>query len=209
MEPTSKLLTTGDVARLCGFSPSAVLQWIRGGKLAAYSSPGGQYRVDPQELLSFLREHNMRVPPELSPEEGYRILIVDDDERIRDLFVQILTESDIPCVVETAKNGVVGCMKIPIFKPHLVTLDIVMPELDGVEMCRSVKATDKFGDIKVLLVTGFPDDERLQAALDAGADDWLAKPVDVRLLIEKVSTLLGISSSSSTTRGAEASPSEG
>jgi len=192
MKSSSRLLTTGDVARLCGFSPSAVLQWIRSGKLPAYSSPGGQHRIDPQRLLAFLREHRMRVPPELAPGDTHRILIVDDEETIRELLTQVLKESDIPCVAESAKNGVIGCMKIPIFKPHLITLDIVMPELDGVEMCRSVKSSDEFADTKVLIVTGYADDERLQRALAAGADDWLAKPVNISVFIKKVAELLGI-----------------
>lgn len=66
---TSALFTTGQVAELCGFSPSAVLQWIRAGKLTAYHSPGGQNRVTPEDLLRFMRSHGMRIPPELDASE--------------------------------------------------------------------------------------------------------------------------------------------
>ena len=188
-----RLLTTGDVAKLCGFSPSAVLQWIRAGKLSAFSSPRGQHRVDPADLLTFLKENNMRVPPELSPEDKeFRILIVDDDESIHGVLKAMLLESRIPCKVDVALNGVIGCMKIPIFAPHLIVLDLVMPELDGVEMCRSVKGSQEFGDTKVLLITGYADDERLREAIDAGADDWIAKPVKTDQFMAKVAKVLGL-----------------
>ena len=148
--------------------------------------------MDPGKLLTFLKEHRMRVPPELAPQDTYRILIVDDDETIRDLLARWLRESDLRCVTETAKNGVLGCMKIPIFKPHLIVLDVIMPELDGVEMCRSVKSSDAFKDTKVFLITGYPEDERLQKAMLAGADGWMTKPVTVKPFIQKVAEMLGL-----------------
>ena len=92
-------------------------------------------------------------------------------------------------------------MKIPIFKPHLIVLDVVMPELDGVEMCRSVKSSDAFRDTKVLLISGYPEDERLQKALLAGADDWIAKPVTARPFIEKVAAMLGVHGPSGPSEG--------
>jgi len=108
------------------------------------------------------------------------------------VLTSMLNESGLPCKVDSAKNGVIGCMKIPIFKPHLLVLDIVMPELDGVEMCRSVKNSQEFLDTKVLLITGHTEDGRLEQALEAGADDWIAKPVKYDKFMTKVCGVLGI-----------------
>jgi len=191
-----KLLTTGDVARLCGFSPSAVLQWIRSGKLEAYSSPGGQHRVDPGNLLCFLKAHKMRIPSELAPQsDGYRILIVDHNNTLGDILRNALTESRIPCAVDVARNGVIGCMKIPTFKPDLILLDITMRELDCVEMCRAVKGSQELAHTRVLLVTGHDDNGRRNEALKAGADDWIAKPLSASRLLAKVAETLGIENS--------------
>ncbi|MFP4057641.1 MAG: response regulator [Candidatus Brocadiia bacterium] len=191
MKRTEKLLTTGRVADLCGFSPSSILHWIRTGKLQAYTTPGGQYRVHPEQLLRFLLEHGMHVPSELRPAGRHRVLIVDDEEIVRDVLVRMLRASGLECAVETAENGVVGCMKLPVFKPDLVVLDVVMPDVNGAELCRTLKATDTLPATKVLVVTGYPHDARLEEAIEAGADGWLAKPVEFRPFVAKVAEMLG------------------
>jgi len=189
----SGLLTTGDVARLCGFSTSAVLQWIRRGKLPAYSSPGGQHRVSPEQLTGFLREHGMRVPTDLVRSgPPYRVLIVEDEEFVRDVVARTLADLEEDCVVDVAENGVVGCMKIPVFQPHLILLDLLMPEVDGVELCRAIKSVEETSHIKILVVTGADPDDHVARVLQAGADDWIAKPFRIEPLLAKVRGLLGM-----------------
>ena len=121
----------------------------------------------------------------------YRILIVDDEEGVRDVLGRVLRESGVPCEIETAENGVTGCMRIPVFRPHLIVLDAILPELDGAELCHVVRVSSEFAHTRLLLVTGNPDDPRVQSALDAGADDWIAKPVDLEQFVAKVAGLLG------------------
>ena len=196
----AKLLTTGQVARLCGFSQSAVLQWLHSGKLSSYSSPGGQHRVDPNALLQFLKAHGMRVPGELEEPCAHRILVVDDEELVRNVLVRLFEASNIDCAVEVAENGVIGCMKLATFRPHLVILDVVMPEVDGAEVCRTILASEALADTKVLLLTGYPEHARLTAALRAGADDWVCKPPTADELLGKVARLLGIPASAACTR---------
>ena len=205
-----RLLSTGDVARLSGFSPSAVLQWIHAGKLRSYSSPGGQHRIDPAEFLECLKAHGMRVPPELEADGVRRVLIVEDEEQVREALRVMLARSGLNLVVEAADSGVAGCMRIPVFRPHLVVLDLVIPLLDGVELCRWLKASPEFGDTKVLLTTGYPDDERFRAAQEAGVDDWMFKPVRVAPFVSKVAALLGIAEPAAAlaTAGAGVSPTD-
>ena len=192
MKTQRRLLTTGEVARLCGFSPSAVLQWIHGGKLASYSSPGGQRRVDPAELERFLKTHGMQVPPELTAATQNRILIVDDDPAVRAALQDMLHRSGLPCRVETADNGIAACIRIPQFRPHLIILDLIMPELSGVELCRAVRSYAEFKRIKLLVITGQPDSLHVQEALDSGADGWLPKPVIFTDLIARIRDALGL-----------------
>jgi excisionase family DNA binding protein len=194
MKTQRRLLTTGEVARLCGFSPSAVLQWIHGGKLASYSSPGGQRRIDPTELERFLKEHGMQAPPELTAHMQNRILIVDDDPGVRTALEEMLRRSGLACRVETAENGVAACIRIPQFRPHLIVLDLVMPELSGVDLCRAVRSYAEFKRTKLLVITGQPDSARLQEALDSGADGWLSKPVAFADFIARIRAALGLPS---------------
>ena len=73
-------------------------------------------------------------------ESPYRILVVDDEQFIRYLLIQMLEQSEIHSVVQTAENGKEALAKIRSFQPHLVLLDVIMPELDGIETCRTLKA---------------------------------------------------------------------
>ena len=77
-------------------------------------------------MLDFLKADGMHVPPEAL--DTYRILIVEDEESVRDALGRALRDSGIPCEIETAEDGVVGCMKIPTFRPHLIVLDAILPE---------------------------------------------------------------------------------
>lgn len=199
-----RLLSTGEVARLSGFSPSAVLQWIHSGKLRSYSSPGGQHRVAPPELLRFLTEHGMRVPAELRPDGSedddapppaarpQRVLLIEDDSAVRDVLARMLTASGLPFEIEGAESGVEGCIQTPLFKPHLIVLDIEMPGFDGAELCRWIKESDEAPDTKVLLLASSPHDEKLRVAMLAGADEWLLKPVRVVPFLALVTRLLDL-----------------
>lgn len=190
MKTQRRQFTTGEVARLCGFSPSAVLHWIHSGKLRAYSSPGRQHRVDPHELERFLREHEMEVPPELAERTQSRILIVDDDPDVSRILAQMLQRSGLACQVETAAGGVGACARVPQFRPDLIVLDLIMPELDGAELCRAVRSCAEFKNTRFLVVTGAPNHPRLKDALDAGADGWMAKPVAYADFIARVREVL-------------------
>ena len=192
MKTQRRQFTTGEVARFCGFSPSAVLHWIRTGKLRAFSSPGRQHRIDPRELERFLREHEMEVPAELAERTRSRILIVDDEPAVSRMLAQMLQRSGLACQTETAAGGLGACALVPQFRPDLIVLDLLMPELDGAELCRAVRSCAEFKGTKFLVVTGAPDHPRLKDALDAGADGWMAKPVEYAGFIARVRGILGL-----------------
>lgn len=192
MSGSSKLLTTGQVAKLCGFSPSAVLQWINTKKLPAYSSPGGRHRVDPADLLEFLEIHGMHVPPELRRAVMRRVLIVDDEEPVRKTLRDMLGELSVACEIEEAASGAEGCVKVASFRPDLLVLDVKMPGVDGEDLCRYLRSSPEFNAVKVLVVTGYADDETISRMKEAGADAWLAKPVKPEEFLKAARDLLGI-----------------
>jgi two-component system response regulator MprA len=121
-----------------------------------------------------------------------RILIVDDDELVRSVLHRAIEDGPLDCQVETAADGVAACIRLPQFRPDLVVLDILMPELSGAEVCWALKTSPRFAATKVLLVTGSPGDPRLRAALAAGADDWMAKPFRMEDFRAKIAELLGL-----------------
>ena len=131
----------------------------------------------------------MSTPPTSRSSIRPRILVVDDDERLRHMLSLLLRNALPGSQVETAEDGLAAQASIPRFSPHLIVTDLAMPNLDGVGLCRWVKSNG-FAGTKVLVFTGEPDNRRLAQALEAGADSWLAKPPTVMELLSRVEQLL-------------------
>jgi two-component system alkaline phosphatase synthesis response regulator PhoP len=117
-----------------------------------------------------------------------RVLIVDDEADIREIIRYNLTKEGY--VVETAENGVTGLQKVAEFKPDLVILDMMMPGMDGVEVCHNIRSDAKNNDIIVCFLSARSEDYSQVAGLESGADDYLAKPISPRVLVSKVKSLL-------------------
>src|SRR3990170_1933806 len=112
------------------------------------------------------------------PEDSRKasILIVDDEERNLRLLGVIL--ANYGYAFETAKNGIEALEKTQAYKPDLILLDIMMPEMDGYETCRRLKEDALTRHIPVVMVTALADREAKVKGLEAGANDFLTKPVD-------------------------------
>jgi excisionase family DNA binding protein len=187
-------LTTGEIAAKCHVSSVTVFRWIKTALLKAYSTPGGHYRVERKEFLAFLRRQGMPLPPDLledEPRGRYRLLVVDDEPSVLDLVSRAL-DGDGPYEIETASGGYEACIKVGVRKPDLVILDIVMPGVNGFEVCREIKQNAETAGCRVLVLTGYPDEANIKRILEYGADRWLRKPLDIGDLREEVASLLGI-----------------
>mgnify|MGYP001000225115 CR=1 FL=1 len=117
-----------------------------------------------------------------------RILIVDDTETMRLTQQMMLKDED--CEIEMATNGLDALEKIKANRPDLVLMDIMMPEMDGIECCRRIKGSPEWSDIKVVMVTTRSEYARVKEAFAAGCDDYINKPVDKQELLTKVNDLL-------------------
>jgi len=116
------------------------------------------------------------------------ILCVDDDPAILRLMLKLL--EDVDCDIETASDGEAALERIEARAPDLVLLDKQMPRMDGLEVCRRLKAEPLTRLIPVVLITAEHDTEHRVLALEAGADDFLAKPVESAELQARVRSLL-------------------
>ncbi len=117
-----------------------------------------------------------------------RVLVVDDTETMR-LYEKMLL-SDEGYEIDLAINGLDALEKIAANRPDLVLLDIVMPEMDGIECCRRIKEEESTADIKVIMVTTKGEYSRVKEAFAAGCDDYITKPIDRVELLSKIKELL-------------------
>ena len=119
----------------------------------------------------------------MSGEKG-KILIVDDEESNRSLFTRFLAKNGYAAV--EAEDGETALAVVEREKPDAVLLDVMMPKLDGYEVCRRLKGNPKTAHLPVILVTGLTErDDRIKG-MEAGADDFLTKPVDWQEVVLRV-----------------------
>lgn len=117
-----------------------------------------------------------------------RILLVDDEPDILEIVKYNLSSEGY--VVFTAKNGVEGVAKAKKKKPHLIILDVMMPEMDGIEACEIIRNTSGLENTIITFLTARGEDYSQVAGFDAGADDYITKPIKPKVLVSKVKALL-------------------
>ncbi len=116
------------------------------------------------------------------------ILIIDDEDDIRDILKYNLEKEGFK--IDVASNGEEGLQKIKSINPDLVILDVMMPGMDGIEVCEAIRADIKFNQLLVCLLTARNEDYSQIAGLNAGADDYVAKPIKPKVLVSRINALL-------------------
>lgn len=186
-------LTSGQAASHCHVSPPTIKAWVAAGRLKAFRTAGGHIRIRLGDFQRFLAANV--IPPyrpsaaaEASPPPEPRILIVDDDPRWLVVLDETLRRDPRGFKLETATDGYEALVKVGSFQPSLLILDVAMPKIDGVEVCRTLKAAPTTRAIRILGLTGYAD--RVADLLAAGADGCLVKPVGLTRLLRELDRLL-------------------
>ena len=117
-----------------------------------------------------------------------KILLVDDEPDIREIISYNLSAEGYE--VYTAKNGVEGVAKAKKRSPHLIIMDVMMPEMDGIEACEVIRNTPGLDHTIITFLTARGEDYSQVAGFDAGADDYITKPIKPKVLVSKVKALL-------------------
>ncbi|OFY75091.1 MAG: DNA-binding response regulator [Bacteroidetes bacterium RIFOXYA12_FULL_33_9] len=117
-----------------------------------------------------------------------KILLIDDEEDVLEFLGFNLKKSDFE--VFTASNGKDGLKLAKEIKPDLIILDVMMPEMDGIETCEAIRNTDDLKNTLVIFLTARGEDYSQIAGFDAGADDYVIKPIKPKVLISRVHALL-------------------
>ncbi len=132
--PRRSFFTTFEISQICEVNPTTVQNWVKEKKLKAYLTPGGHRRVKREDFVAFMREFGMPIASELL--ERPFVLIVDDEEEVLEMLKSAILMGEQDVEVATAKSGVEALLMIGERKPDLLVLDIMMPGMNGFEVCR-------------------------------------------------------------------------
>ena len=190
--------TIPEAAKVCSVGRTTMWRWVKSGYLKASMTLGGQHRIQKAELQSVLADRGGYSIPasEKAPEPEFsgrslspkKILIVDDDPDLRKIMPRFLSAEDYEVAV--ASDGFEAGTKVMDFNPDLLVLDLIMPGMDGFEVCKRIKKNPRTSHIKVLAITGYDDEENRARIMKAGADGYLPKPIERESLLEEVEGLL-------------------
>ena len=144
---TKTVFTTGEAAKICKVSQQTIIRCFDNGSLKGFRVPGSRFRRIPRnELYSFMRDNG--IPTDALESGKRKLLIVDDDQELVELMVDCFAR-DGRFEIRTANNGFDAGMQVKEFRPDLVVLDIMLPDINGKEVCQRVRADNTLDQVKV------------------------------------------------------------
>jgi DNA-binding response OmpR family regulator len=120
-----------------------------------------------------------------------RILVVDDDPQILEVF-QDLIGKDARFELKTCGTGYDAGMLTESFKPHLIVLDFMLPDVNGNVVCQRIREREDFAGTRIVFVSGVVAQNEIDKLLKAGADDFVRKPFDIAKLMSRIEQLTGV-----------------
>jgi excisionase family DNA binding protein len=183
-----RVFTTGEAAAVCKVSQQTIIRCFDSGRLTGFRVPGSKFRRIPrEELVRFMRANN--IPLDLLGSSKKRILVVDDDPKILELYIDLLGRDE-RFDIKTASTGYDAGLLTESFRPHLIILDYMLPDINGTIVCQRLRGNPDLADTKVLCISGVINQPDVQKLMDAGANAFLKKPFQVAELMAKLSELL-------------------
>jgi len=184
------VFTTGEAAKVCKVSQQTIIRCFDSGQLKGFRVPGSRFRRIPREqLFSFMKENG--IPTDALDSGKRKVLIVDDDEELVELLVDVF-ERDRRFDIRTANNGFDAGMLVKDFRPDVVVLDVMLPDINGREVCQRVRSDSSLDDVQIICISGMVEADKVAELKLAGANDFMQKPFAVEKLIERACELLDL-----------------
>jgi excisionase family DNA binding protein len=183
-----ELFTTGEVADICKISQQTVIRCFDAGKIEGFRVPGSKFRRIPrQNLIKFMKEND--IPLDNLESGKKKVLIVDDDAEIIELIVDVLVR-DGRFEIKTASSGYEAGISTQQFRPDLILLDYMLPDINGNVVCQTIRKNPEFENIKIIIVSGVVKREEIDQLLKSGAEDFIKKPFNINELTDKIAAVL-------------------
>lgn len=188
---SKKVFTTGEAADICKVSQQTIIRCFDSGRLQGFRVPGSRFRRIPRdELIRFMREND--IPTEALEARGkQRVLIVDDDPHILEMFVDAF-ERDGRFDVRVASTGYDAGMLTEAFRPDAIILDYMLPDVNGNIVCQRIRENNSFASTRIVFVSGVVNPDEIEKLKRAGADDFIKKPFNIERLIARIAELTGV-----------------
>ena len=185
---TKTVFTTGEAAKICKVSQQTIIRCFDNGSLKGFRVPGSRFRRIPREqLYSFMKENG--IPTDALESGKRKLLVVDDDEELVELMVDVFAR-DGRFEIKTANNGFGAGMLVKEFRPDLVILDVMLPDINGKEVCQRVRSDATMKSVKIICISGMVEQDKIADLRAAGADDFMNKPFSVYKLLERSCEIL-------------------
>jgi excisionase family DNA binding protein len=184
------VFTTGEAAEICKVSQQTIIRCFDSGRLKGFRVPGSRFRRIPRDaLLQFMKDNS--IPPDLLDSGKTKVLVVDDDPEIVELFVDVL-ERDGRFEVKTADTGYTAGILTNEFRPDLIILDYMLPDVNGNVVCKTIRENEAFNSTKIIIVSGVVNQDEINDLLKSGADEFVKKPFNIEKLIERIGQLVAV-----------------
>ncbi len=182
------LFTTGEAAEVCRVSQQTIIRCFDAGRLEGFRVPGSRFRRIPrQSLVKFMKDN--KIPLDTIESGKRKVLVVDDDAEIVELIVDVL-DRDGRFETETASSGYEAGMATERFRPELILLDYMLPDVNGNIVCQAIRSNPTFENIKIIIVSGVVKRDEIAQLIKSGAEDFIRKPFDVTELTGKINAVL-------------------
>ena len=197
------LLKISEVAQLAGVLSSTVRYYTDIGLLkVAKETPGGHRLYDKDTTLAMISKihflNNKGLTMEsikkdlLEQGEKKKILVIDDEPELGDLVTEMVKMQFPGFEVTVVYDGFSAGRILNEYLPDLILLDLMLPGVNGFEVCQQIRSSKFFNSTKILAITGYDSAENKKKIMECGANDYLAKPMDLKVLKEKFRELLEI-----------------
>lgn len=187
-----------EASKICGVVNQTVINWINNGYLKAFKTPGGQFRIYPDDLADFMKTRKMLIPAKLlafckSAEFLPKSLLIVDDDRGLNAVIAKFMEKKIPDIeIYQAFDGFEAGALMAEKQPVCVILDLNLPGIDGFGLCKRIFESDKFGKPSIIVVTALEEPGIENKVKELGIASFLKKPLDLPLLYDLVAKTFGL-----------------
>ncbi len=184
------VFTTGEAARICKVSQQTIIRCFDSGQLKGFRVPGSRFRRIPRDILfRFMKENG--IPTDALESGKRKALVVDDDEELVGLISDVL-DLDGRFEVRTVNNGFDAGMVVKEYHPDIIVLDVMLPDINGKDVCQRVRNDKTLDDVKIICISGMVEGDKVDELKAAGADEFMQKPFDVEELVERMCHLLDV-----------------